>query len=123
VPRTTFSEPARFEVGSAITIFRVRRHLQEFLDYISGIPTITPPPVEIDPDVAEDVATDAVSAGRIEDDTRDFIVATLMRELEGAGFERFVAHLLQQMGYRTRVKDDENSPLVMMGTPHPERGR
>jgi hypothetical protein len=47
--------------------------------------------------------SDGVSAGRIKDDTRDFIVATLTRELEGADFERFVAHLLQQMGYRTRV--------------------
>jgi restriction system protein len=103
VPRTTFSEPARFEVGSAITIFRVKKHFQEFLDYVAGIPTIAPPPVEVDPEVAEDVATDAVSAGRIEDDTRDFIVATPMRELGGADFERFVAHLLQQMGYRTRV--------------------
>jgi restriction system protein len=30
-------------------------------------------------------------------------VATLLRDLESADFERFVAHLLQQMGYRTRV--------------------
>ena len=43
VPRTTFSEPARFEVGSAITIFRVRKHLQEFLEYIAGGPTVVPP--------------------------------------------------------------------------------
>ncbi len=103
VPRTTFSEPARFEVGAAMTIFQVKKHLQEFLDYIAGTPTIITPRVAVDPDEAEEVATDAVSAGRIEDDTRDFIVATLMRELEGADFERFVAHLLQQIGYRTRV--------------------
>jgi restriction system protein len=103
VPRTTFSESARFEVGSAITIFRVRKHVQEFLDFIAGVPAVATPPVAADPGEAEEVATDAVSAGRIEDDTRDFIVATLMRELEGADFERFVAHLLEQMGYRTRV--------------------
>lgn len=103
VPRTTFTEPARFEVGSAITIFRVKKHLQEFLDFIDGAPVVVTPPVSVDPEEAEEVATDAVSAGRIEDDTRDFIVATLIRELEGADFEHFVAHLLQRMGYRTRI--------------------
>lgn len=103
VPRTEFSEPARFEIGSAITIFQVKKHVEEFLDFLYGTQTATPHAVAVDPDDAEEVATDAVSAERIEDDTRDFIVATLMRELEGADFERFVAHLLQCMGYRTRV--------------------
>jgi len=55
------------------------------------------------PDEAVDVAAEAPSAERIEADTRDFVIATLMRELEGAQFEHFVAHLLEQMGYRTRV--------------------
>jgi restriction system protein len=103
VPRTDFSEGARFEVGSAITIFQVKRHVQEFLDFLAGTSPVTPVAGAVDPDDAADVATNAVSAERIEDDTRDFIVATLMRELEGADFERFVAHLLACMGYRTRV--------------------
>jgi restriction system protein len=103
VPRTDFSEAARFEVGAAITIFQVKRHLHEFLDFLSGSQPPTPPPVAVDPEDAEAVATDVVSAERIEDDTRDFVIGTLMRELEGADFERFVAHLLQCMGYRTRV--------------------
>lgn len=103
VPRTDFTEAARFEVGSAMTIFQVKKHLQEFLSFLAGTQTVTPPLITADPDDAEEVATSAVSAERIEDDTRDFIVATLMRDLEGADFERFVAHLLGCMGYRTRV--------------------
>lgn len=103
VPRTDFSERARFEVGSAITIFQVKKHLSEFLAFLDGSPPIPPPPTTVDPEDVEAVATDVVSAERIEDDTRDFIVATLIREFEGADFERFVAHLLECMGYRTRV--------------------
>ncbi len=102
VPRTEFSEGARFEVGSAITIFQVRKHVQEFVDFIGGVrPNLVP--AVVDPEDAEEAATDVVSAERIEDDTRDFIVATLMGQMEGAEFERFVAHLLHCMGYRTRV--------------------
>ncbi len=103
VPRTDFTEPARYEVGSAMTIFQVKNHSKEFLDFLAGAQVTTQPPVTAVPEDPEETATNVVSAERIEDDTRDFIVATLMRELEGADFERFVAHLLQCMGYRTRV--------------------
>ncbi len=103
VPRTEFSQTARYEVGSAITIFRVKHHAHEFLAYMqNGTPTPTLQLI-VNPDDAVDVAADAPSAERIETDTRDFIIATLMRDLEGVQFEHFVAHLLEQMGYRTRV--------------------
>jgi restriction system protein len=103
VPRTEFSQTARYEVGSAVTIFQIKHHAREFLSYIEdGTPT-PPPTILVNPDDAVDVAADAPSAERIETDTRDFIIATLIRELEGAQFEYFVAHLLEQMGYRTRV--------------------
>src|SRR4051812_39651208 len=86
VPRTDFSEGARFEVGSAITIFRVKNHLQEFLGFLKGAQPAAQPPAPVDPDEAQEAATEVVSAERIEGDTRDFIVSTLMRELEGADF-------------------------------------
>lgn len=81
VPRTDFTESARFEVGSAITLFQVKRHTHEFMAFLNGAQPITPPPVTVDPEDAEEVASTVVSAERIENDTRDFIVATLMREL------------------------------------------
>jgi len=39
----------------------------------------------------------------IEQTTADFIHKQLAKELKGHAFADFVAHLLQQMGYRTRV--------------------
>lgn len=104
VPRTTFSKTARYEVGSAVTIIRVKHHLNEFLAFIedNAVPVETPPELLAPEEVVEAAAAE-VSAERIETDTRDFVVETLMRELEGVQFEHFVAHLLEQMGYRTQV--------------------
>lgn len=104
IPRTTFSQGARYEIGSAITVFRVKQHLQEFLDFVDGRAPSTPAePQEVAPEAAADAAADEPSAERIETYTRDFVIDRLLHELEGVEFEHFVAHLLQAMGYRTQV--------------------
>ena len=103
VPRAEFSKTARYEVGSAVTLFLVKRHAQEFADFIAG----TKPSVDTEEVVAIDDAAeraqDEPSAERIEDYTRDFVIETLMKQLEGVHFEHFVAHLLERMGYRTQI--------------------
>ncbi len=104
VPRTTFSKTARYEVGAAMSVFRVRHHLQEFLNYVEGT---TPDPTllsaAVAPEAADEATADELTAERIETDTRDFVIETLMKKLEGVQFEYFVAHVLEVMGYRTRV--------------------
>jgi restriction system protein len=104
VPRTQFSQTARYEVGSAITIFQVKHHAHEFLAFINDQAAPTPATAsQIASDDATEIAASEPSADRIETYTRDFIVDQLMTMLEGAQFERFVAHLLEAMGYRTQV--------------------
>jgi restriction system protein len=104
VPRTTFSQSARYEIGSAVTVFQVKQHKQEFLDFLAGARTATaPPPVEAEPEAAADEAAEQPDAERIETYTHDFVIDTLMQQLEGVDFEHFVAHLLGAMGYRTEV--------------------
>lgn len=104
VPRTTFSKPARYEVGSAVTVFRVKNHTDEFLEFIHGAPAREQvPAAAIAPEEAAEAAADEPNAERIETYTRDFVIDTLMSELEGVQFEHFVAHLLEAMGYRTQV--------------------
>lgn len=61
------------------------------------------PAAEQAPEQAAESAADEPTAERIATDSRDFIIATLLKELEGAEFEHFVAHLLEAMGYRTQV--------------------
>jgi restriction system protein len=104
VPRTTFSQTARYEIGSAVTVFRVRNHADEFAAYVNGsAPTAQAPVDAATPEALAEAAADQPNAERIETYTRDFVIETLMTKLEGVQFEQFVAQLLRSMGYRTRV--------------------
>lgn len=94
VDRTHFSQGALHEIGSAMSLFQVRNYAEEFLAALEGQPVASP--VESDESVA-------LVAQEIEETTRDFILKTLSQELKGKPFEYFVAHLLNTMGYRTRV--------------------
>jgi len=97
VPRTLFSQGALYEIGSAMSLFQIKNYADEFLAALEDRPIATP--VESDETVAE-VAED------IEETTRDFILKTLAQELKGHPFTHFVAHLLNAMGYRTRISPE-----------------
>lgn len=115
VPRAQFSKSARYEVGSAVTLFRVKTHKAEFVSFVEGAPAggtngaggalspATTHAASVPPDEAAAQAEDEPNAERIETYTRDFIIEALLKELEGFRFEYFVAHLLEAMGYRTQV--------------------
>lgn len=94
LPRATFTQTALHEIGSAITLFRVTTHAEEFLAALSGS---APAPVEVDDVSAEDVSA------QVEENTEDFIIKRLKAGLSPYDFEHFVAHLLTCMGYHARV--------------------
>lgn len=102
VPRQKFSQAALYEIGSALTLFTVKRHAKEFLSYLGPEPADDVTAPQAPSDEAE-AAEDEPNAARIEEWTRDYIIQTLMDELSGHDFEHFVAELLQAMGYKTRV--------------------
>ena len=102
VPRQKFSQAALYEIGSAVTLFTVKRHAKEFLAYLgSELPVSVSAPQA--PSDETEVAEDEPNAARIEEWSRDYIIQTLMHELSGHEFEHFIAELLQAMGYKTRV--------------------
>ncbi|OYQ25131.1 restriction endonuclease [Sandarakinorhabdus cyanobacteriorum] len=94
LPRASFTQTALHEIGSAITLFRVTTHADEFLAALSGD---TPIPAEQD-----EVSAEEVSA-QVEEGTEDFIIKRLKNGLSSYDFERFVGHLLTCMGYHARV--------------------
>ena len=94
VPRTQFTQGALYEIGSAVTLFQVRNYADEFLAAVER--KAPPPPPEEDETVA-------LVAEDIEETTRDFILKKLSQELIGHPLADFIAHLLNAMGYRTRV--------------------
>lgn len=110
VPRVRFSQAARHEVGSALTLFSVKRHVGEFRQFLEQGPADNDAAVADSAQIlavkeATERAEDQLNADRIEDDTRDFVIETLMAKLEGVQFEYFVSDLLRSMGYRTRVTE------------------
>lgn len=97
LPRTNFTQGALYEIGSAMSLFQVKTYAEEFRASIEG--KTTPPLVTKDETVA-------LVADDIEETTRDYILKTLSQELKGHPLAEFVAHLLNTMGYRTRVSPE-----------------
>jgi len=94
VPRATFSQAALYEIGSAITLFQVSTHAEEFRAALEGQDTGAE---DVDEDTAGDVSV------QVEETTEDFIIKRLKTKLAPYEFEKFVAHLLTCMGYHARV--------------------
>ncbi len=98
VPRTSFSQGALYEIGSAMSLFQVKNYADEFAAALKE-GDVPPPGGKADQTVAP-VAED------VEQNTRDFVLKTLAQELKGHPLSHFVAHLLGTMGYRTRVSPE-----------------
>src|ERR1051325_629378 len=94
VPRTKLSQGALYEIGAAMSLFQITTYADDFRSILNGHGPIVP--------VKEDPTVPLVQSD-IEETTRDFIIKTLAQELKGHPFASFVGHLLNTMGYRTKV--------------------
>jgi restriction system protein len=103
-PRSDFSQTALNEIGSAVTLFRVRRHVAEFLSKIglADASHIVGLAAEVVDEPTDDMATGAISR-QAEETTADFVIRRIMADLSGFEFETLVAHLLECMGYTAHV--------------------
>lgn len=97
LPRTSFSQGALYEVGSAMSFFTVKNYADEYL-------------AALDKGFKKNAMTsgaDDESVGATADEiveaTRDFILKELSKNLKGYDLEGFIADLLGAMGYRTTV--------------------
>jgi len=97
VPRTQFTQGALYEIGAAMSLFQVKSYADEFVAVVEGKPPA---------DVPGKDPTVGLVAEEIEQTTSDFILKQLSKELKGHPLAHFVANLLQQMGYRTRVSPE-----------------
>ncbi len=94
LPRTCFSQGALYEIGSALSFFMVKNYADEYLAALNkGFKKA---------DIV-DVEEVEVTAEAIIENTKDFILKELSRQLKGYDLEEFVADLLRAMGYRTTV--------------------
>jgi restriction system protein len=94
LPITAVSQGALYELGAAMSFFQLRNYADEWAQLLSGTSSAS------DSDTDETVAS--VSEATVLN-TRDFVLKRLAKDLKGHPFTHFVAHLLQTLGYRTRV--------------------
>jgi restriction system protein len=94
VPRAQFSQSALHEIGSAVTLFQVTSHAEEFLAAMEG--------EAFDADEVDESTAGEVSA-QVEESTEDFIIKRLKSGQTPYQFEHFTAHLLRCMGYHATV--------------------
>lgn len=96
IPRTSFSQGALYEIGSALSFFAVKNYADEFLSALDK---------RFKKHSAANDEDDTVGATAedIIESTKDFILKELSRNLKGYALEEFVADLLRAMGYRTTV--------------------
>jgi len=108
VSRTVFTQPALYELGAFLTVFRIREHAEEFQAVLGTSSDSVEEVTRIVEAVAakttgENETTDEPRASRIERHTRDFVLETLHKGLTHAEFEEFTADLLRAVGYQARV--------------------
>lgn len=96
LPRMSFSQGALYEVGSAMSIFTIKNYADEFLAALDK---------DFHKKMVEDSEDESVAAtaDEIIENTKDFILKELSRQLKGYALEEFIANLLNAMGYRTKV--------------------
>lgn len=96
IPRTLFTQGALHELGSAMSLFMLKNYAEEFL-------------AALDKDFKKNATSGTIdetvgaTADEIIENTRDFVLKELSRQLKGYDLEKFVADLLNAMGYRTTV--------------------
>ena len=96
LPRTSFSQGALYEVGSAMSFFSLKNYAEEYLSALEK----TGKKAEVvldDAEVVEKTTEDIIET------TKDYILKELSKNLKGYDLEDFVADLLRAMGYRATV--------------------
>lgn len=107
VARSVFTQPALYEIGSAITVFGVKKHAAEFLAVLDAPSNsdgdVSAAVEQVQQQSAEDIA-DEPRASRVDRFTRDFILGQLKYpNISHREFEEFTADLLRALGYQARV--------------------
>lgn len=99
LPRTYFKQGTLYGIGSAMSFFSLEDYADEFESAVQGKLKVEDAPSIIDETLSQ-------VSQNIEDNTRDFILKKLSRELKGHPFAHFVGHLLECMGYHTRISPE-----------------
>lgn len=103
-PRSDFTQAALNEIGSFITLFRVRENVAQFAAKVDPAISTKHGTETGEEAVPDDVASQGASQ-LAEENTQDFVIRRLHAGLSGYEFEHFTAHLMECLGYTARVSE------------------
>lgn len=92
VDRNKYSQAAKYEFGSFLSFFKIKKYVNEHEAIINGKSFVE----------SFDQDDDSMSIEAIEDNTKDYILRELSRNYKGYDFEDVVSALLNAMGYKTK---------------------
>ncbi|MCR5609531.1 MAG: restriction endonuclease [Lachnospiraceae bacterium] len=95
VDRNKYSQAAKYEFGSFLSFFKIKKYTDEHLSIITGKKVME----------STEQEDESISIEAIEDSTKDYIIKEISKNYKGYDFENVVSSLLNAMGYRTK-----NSP-------------
>jgi restriction system protein len=101
LPRTKFSQGALYEIGSAMSFFRVKTYAEEFLTAATG--TAAPKSTDSDERVLTDEPAAAVD---LEETGQDQIAKLIAAKFKGHGLARLVNAILRAQGYTTYLSPE-----------------
>ena len=113
IPRLSLTQGARYEAGAGTTLLSIRNYANECVGVLQNHSAASPisegtasgtnsVSTAVSSIASSDTSTPLV-AENIEQITRDYILQRLGQNLKGHPLAGFVAHLLEIMGFRTRV--------------------
>lgn len=98
VSRLKFSQGALYEIGSAVSLFQIKNFSDEFVQ------------AAFDAKITDATITEDQTIPHLRTETElstgDFILKVLAKELKGHPFASFFAHVMNVMGYHTRVSPE-----------------
>ena len=105
VSRGVFPQEALYEIGSAMTLFRVKKNVPVFMNFLDADTDSSAQEhlAVTDTQTVDEWIETEPSAARLDQFTHDFILKTLLQDLSHEEFEHFTADLLRAMGYQARV--------------------
>ena len=92
VDRNKYSQAARYEFGSFLSFFKIKKYVSEHEAIIAGKTFV----------FSHEFEDDSISIDAIEESTKDYILKELSRNYKGYDFEEVVSALLNAMGYKTK---------------------
>jgi len=105
VSRSLFPQKALYEIGSALTLFRVKTNAHVFEQFLESgtADQLESAADEIEAEIVDEWAQNEPSAARLDQYTHDFVLKALLEDLSHEEFEHFTADLLRSVGYQARV--------------------